>query len=105
MFYSIPGVLKASLNLTDVDYSDIPNLSHADSMHQHSRPSRSKQQHEAEASQHDANKVSRRTRISFECHPSVIMEDFAAELEQEFGERLLDFDLVSMLARCSVGRQ
>jgi hypothetical protein len=100
MFYSIPGVLKASLNLKDVDYSDITSLSHADSSQRPSRPFRSQEQAGAE---HDASKVSRRTRISFECHPSVLMEDFTDELEQEFGEQLLDFDIVSILERLSLG--
>eukprot|EP00984_Skeletonema_dohrnii_P003732 scaffold1290_cov112-Skeletonema_dohrnii-CCMP3373.AAC.10 len=90
MYYSIPGVLKASLTLKDVDYSDITSLCHDDS-HTSSPP---RSQEEAE---NDAGKVSRRTCVSFESHPSVLMEDLMNELDQEFGDQLNDLDdIVSM---------
>lgn len=91
MYYSIPGVLKASLNFENVDYSDITNQSDAES-------------HPAED---DASKVSRRTRISFESHPSVILEDMLNDLDEEFGDLLHDLDdIVSMLGkRCCLTRQ
>ncbi len=89
MFYSIPGVLKASLTLNDVDYSDVTNLSHSDS----------------QPSDDDSSKVSRRTRVSFESHPSVVMEEMLAEFDQEFGgERILDLqveDIISMFEKKS----
>ena len=93
MYYSIPGVLKASHNLEDVDYSDMTNLSHADSSY---RSGQSRSQEEAED---DASKVSRRTRVSFECDPSLLMEDIMGDLEHELGDdQLLDLDaVVSML--------
>eukprot|EP00985_Skeletonema_marinoi_P026880 scaffold21255_cov217-Skeletonema_marinoi.AAC.2 len=90
MYYSIPGVLKASLTLKDVDYSDITNLCYDDS-HTSSPP---RSQEEAE---NDAGKVSRRTCVSFESHPSVLMEDLMNELDQEFDDPLNDLDdIVSM---------
>ncbi len=83
MFYSIPGVLKASLTLNDVDYSDITNLSHDDS----------------EPAEHDSSKVSRRTRVSFESHPSVVMEDMLADFDQELGgERIFDLEVEDILS-------
>jgi len=94
MYYSIPGVLKASHNLEDVDYSDMTNLSHADSSN---RSGQSRSQEEAED---DASKVSRRTRVSFECHPSPsLLKDILGDLEHELGDdQLLDLDaVVSML--------
>ena len=74
MYYSIPGVLQASVRRKDEDYSDIVSLSHIDS-------------HSPSPSQ--ASKVSRRTCISFECHPDVLL----AELEQEIGDRDLSLEL------------
>jgi hypothetical protein len=106
MYYSIPAVHKASLLLTDVDYSDIiTNTSrHADTHPptSFSRPSQSDTEEEAaeQSEGEDANKVSRRTRVSFECHPRVHMEVIMGELEEEvFDEELLDLDFVSMLDR------
>jgi hypothetical protein len=58
MYYSIPGVLKAALNLKDVDYSDIKNLSHGHADSHPSRPSQSQGK-----VKDDANKVTRRTRV------------------------------------------
>jgi hypothetical protein len=90
MYYSIPGVLKAALNLKDVDYSDIKNLSHGHADSHPSRPSQSQGK-----VKDDANKVTRRTRVSFESHP-VVMDG----LEQEFHDMLVNIDIddfVSML--------
>lgn len=87
MYYSIPGVLRATLNLKDVDYADIKNLTHSDS---HPRPSRSHSK-----LKDDKNKVTRRTRVSFESHPIVL-----DELEQGFDDLLIIIDMddfVSML--------
>ena len=92
MYYSIPGVLKASLTLNDVDYTDIINLSHTDS-------------HPAED---DSSKILRRTRVSFESHPSVLMEDMLDQLDQEFGHDIPDVvDMFSMFEKrsCSEGGQ
>lgn len=76
MFYSIPGVLKASLTLNDVDYSDVAN-----------------------SAEDDSSKVLRRTRVSFESHPSVVMEDMLADFDQEFGdERILDLEVEDILS-------
>ena len=86
----------------DVDHSDIvTNTSrHADS--HPPRPSQSDTEEEAaeQSEGEDASKVSRRTRVSFECHPRVHMEDIMGELEDEFDEELVDLDnVVSMLDR------
>ena len=93
MYYSIPEVLRASLNLEDVDYSDITSRSrsHADS-DPSSSPSQQRQEQEA-AVEDDASKVSRRSRITFERHPSLLMEEMLGDLDQEFGgDELLDLD-------------
>jgi len=103
MYYSIPAVHKASLLFTDIDYSDIvTNNRHADS-----HPPRPPQLDDTgeepavqESVEEDANKVSRRTRVSFECHPRVHLEDIVGELDEEFDVQLLDSDnVVSMLGR------
>ena len=93
-------MLQASLNLEDVDYSDIASLSQAGSHPSSSRPTRRSQEEAEDDADADANarKVSRRTRVSFECHPNVLLEGVMDELEQEFGDLLLDLDdIVSML--------
>ena len=107
MYYSIPEVLRASLNLEDVDYSDITgrSRSHADS---DPSPSHPQQRQEQEAAvEDDASKVSRRSRISFERHPSVLMEDMLDYLDQEFGgDELLDLDdIISRLRRRSSSKR
>ena len=117
MYYSIPGVLKASFSLRDVDYSDITSLSrnNADSHGMSSTSRRSRkvertvtvQSSEETEEEEDAttSKVTRRTCVSFECHPSVLMEDFINELdgeesmlyeEQQFDDMLL---LLTSLSR------
>ena len=107
MYYSIPEVLRASLNLEDVDYSDITSRSrsHADS-DPSSGPSQQRQEHEAAVEEDDASKVSRRTRVSFERHPSALMEDMLDDLDQEFGDELLDLDdIISGLRRRSSSKR
>jgi hypothetical protein len=81
MYYSIPAVHKASLLFTDIDYSDIVTSNRQADFDSH-------------ASQ---VQVSRRTRVSFECHPSVLMEDIMNEFEEEFDEQSLHFDTISIL--------
>ena len=87
MYYSIPGVRKAEITLKDVDYSDITSLGRSSSARQ------SETQQEAadpsEGEEDAAIKVSRTSRVSFECHPCVLMEDFLTDLEQEFDEEEL----------------
>ena len=98
MYYSIPGVLKASLNLEDVDYSDITSRSRSrGDLHPSSSPSQSHPRQEREATDDDASKVSRRTRVSFECHPSVLMEDMMDDLDVEFGDEVPDLDEILSL--------
>jgi hypothetical protein len=104
MYYSVPGVHKASVLFKDVDYSDIASLSRADDGAHSSRQGQGQYQPSQEGEA--ASKVSRRTRLSFECHPSVLMEEIMGDMfeEQEFDE--LDLDgLLSMLARARLSRQ
>ena len=80
MFYSIPGVHKAEVLGKDVDYSDVTALALADNDGQPS----SDRQEDVEV------KVSRRTRISFECHPSVLLEDLMLDnATQDVGQDVL----------------
>lgn len=78
MFNSIPGVLKAERLLRDVDYSDIAALADTDvqAPNDHQRENR--------------GKVSRKTRISYECHPSSVMLeemfDDLVDIGQEDGD-------------------
>ena len=106
MFHSIPGVHKAELLHKDVDYTDIAALAQADA-----QQPRSPQAQEDDTSAEDEAKVSRRTRISFECHPNMILDDmFDDDSEQELGQDVLgmgsaDYDyfdvLLSMMLKTS----
>jgi hypothetical protein len=102
MFYSIPGVHKASLRFQDVDFSNITNLGHAaaDAVGDDSRASRMPNNSEGEEGDDAAarSKVSRRTRVSFEIHPAVLMmenEEIMGEWEQEETQDIHD-DIISM---------
>jgi hypothetical protein len=87
MYYSIPGVRKAEILLKDVDYSDITSLGRSSSGGSRRSSRQFETQQEASA---DPIKVSRTSRVSFECHPCVLMEDLLmTELEQEFDEEEL----------------
>ena len=89
MYYSIPGVLNAALNHKEVDYSDIMAPRNRDS---HG----SKHPQTQEKGDDDASKVTRRTRVAVESHPSLIFDDLLADFEKEFGEHNIDLeDLVS----------
>ena len=107
MYHSIPGVHKAELLHKDVDYSDIAALADTDAQ-QHSRA----HQEEETTIETDADeaKVSRRTRITFECHPSVLLADLLDDflLLDDSGHDVLgmgsddDFDaIVSMFTTSS----
>jgi hypothetical protein len=97
MYYSIPGVRKAEILLKDVDYSDITSLGRSSSggSRRSSRQFETQQEASADPSElgdgeDSAIKVSRTSRVSFECHPCVLMEDLLmTELEQEFDEEEL----------------
>jgi hypothetical protein len=68
------------------------------------RPSQSQ-----EGALDDASKVTRRTRVSFERHQSVLMEDLMDELEQEFGDLSIDSiddnDIIESMLGRSFSRQ
>ena len=111
MYYSIPEVLDASINLKDVDYSDIISRSrmNADS-NLSSDPPQSQPRHNREEAGDDAvaaGKVSRKTRVSFECHPSKLVEAMMDDLDLEFGDESLRLDEIMSLfdSRCSLSRQ
>lgn len=106
MYYSIPGVRKAEITLKDVDYSDITSLGRSSSSSSSSaRQSETQQEAAADADPSEgeedaAIKVSRTSRVSFECHPCVLMEDFITDLEQEFDEEelgRLDDNIVTVI--------
>ncbi len=82
MFHSIPGVLKAERLLNDVDYSDIAALADGDV-----QAAPSDQQRE------NRGKVSRKTRISYEVHTDLLLEemfDDLVEVGQEDGDDHFD---------------
>ena len=112
MYYSIPEVLDASINLKDVDYSDIIIRSrrNADSNLSSDPPQSQPRLNREEAGDDDdvaAGKVSRKTRVSFECHPSKLVEAMMDDLDLEFGDESVRLDdIISLFdSRCSLSRQ
>ena len=111
MYYSIPEVLDASINLKDVDYSDIisRNQRNANS-NLSSDPPQFQSRHNREEAGNDAvaaGKVSRKSRVSFESHPSLLVEAMMDDLDLEFGDKSLRLDEIISLfdSRCSLSRQ
>ena len=99
MYYSIPGIRKAEITLKDVDYSDITSLGRSSSSARQSETQQEAADPSSEGEEDAAIKVSRTSRVSFECHPCVLMEDFITDLEQEFDEEELDRldDIVTLI--------
>ena len=76
MYYSIPGVRKAKVLMEDIDMTNLIGA-----------PARAPQV---------SQKVSRKSRISFECHPDLLFENFLNNmggLDFEDEDDLLDMDL------------
>lgn len=100
MYYSIPGVRKAEITLKDVDYSDITSLGRSSSSSARQSETQQEAADPSEGEEDAAIKVSRTSRVSFECHPCVLMEDFITDLEQEFDEEelgRLDDNIVTVI--------
>ncbi|KAL3776282.1 hypothetical protein HJC23_003152 [Cyclotella cryptica] len=95
MYYSIPSLRSATLRGEDVNESAVLNL----------MPRRGSKRSETESQRDVASKrtVSRRTRISAECHPDLLMEDIfpTGDFTSSFDKLKLDdddaFDLYSFL--------
>mmetsp|Transcript_27721 Transcript_27721/g.59207 ORF Transcript_27721/g.59207 Transcript_27721/m.59207 type:complete len:169 (+) Transcript_27721:211-717(+) len=84
LYYSIPGVRAARVTLKDVDYSDMNALCHCVSS-----VSLMSQQPKRQAPA--TTQVARRSCVSFECHPSLLLEDILDDFsDDEFS--LLDGD-------------
>ena len=100
MYYSIPGVIKAALSVTEVDYSNINNITRLSRADPQPQPSRSSllQLHEQAEDDADANKVTKKTRVSFEGHASVVLDGVMEELDREFDELSVDVDIVDLMA-------
>ena len=72
LYYSIPGVNKAALSLKKVDHS--------------------------KASQSQSTKVTRKERLTFECHPSLAMDELLVGMgEADLGE--IDGFLTKLLSK------
>ena len=80
MYYSIPGVRRAAVSLEDLDRSDVNALirrggGQALSPCRITTSSLSSNVGESSSFQATTTKISRQSRISFECHGIVLMED------------------------------
>ena len=95
LYYSIPGVRRAELHSQEVDMSKL--LVDDRSGRGSSCPTARHEESEASTS---STKVKRCTRLSFECHTDVLLEDFfLGELEETYDEKemeRLDLELLKM---------
>eukprot|EP00985_Skeletonema_marinoi_P002114 scaffold859_cov151-Skeletonema_marinoi.AAC.1 len=86
LYYSIPAVRRATFNLEEPDMS----------------------QSSLGQSTTQSTTVKRCTRVSFECHSDLIMEDLFGEIDEEFDQldlELLDLDLFKLLDLASARQQ
>ena len=72
LYYSIPGVNKAALSLKKIDHS--------------------------KASQSQSTKVTRKERLTFECHPSLAMDELLVGLEEADLDEIAGF-LTKLLSK------
>jgi hypothetical protein len=82
LYYSIPAVRRATFNLEEPDMS--------------------------QSSLGQSTTVKRCTRVSFECHSDLIMEDLFGEIDEEFDQldlERLDLDLFKLLDLASARQQ
>ncbi len=96
LYYSIPGVRRAELHSQEVDMSKLLDDDRS-GRRSSCRPARPE---ESEAATSSSTKVKRCTRLSFECHTDVLLEDFfLGELEETYDEKemeRLDLELLKM---------
>ena len=85
LYYSIPGARFARAALKDVDHSDINSLCQSVSNVSLGLDS-------TKGKEPMSTTFSRRTRVSFECHSSIIMEDLLDEFSDDEFSFLDDFD-------------
>ena len=81
MYYSIPGARKATVRMQDIDMANLG-----------ATPGHAVQDEAPQISQ----KVLRSTRVSFECHPDLLLVDLMNELEGLDLENLGEEDLSDM---------
>ena len=82
LYYSIPSVRRAQLRLQDVDMS---RLEQEDDLSMIQRQKRSSSSSRIESTPSNTT-VKRQTRLSFECHTDLLMEDLLGEFEEQFSE-------------------
>lgn len=80
LYYSIPSVRRAQLRLQDVDMS---RLEQEDDLSIQRQRRSSSSRIESTPSN---TTVKRQTRVSFECHTDLLMEDLLGEFEEQFSE-------------------
>ena len=98
LYYSIPGVRRASLLGRDVDTSDLVTSGMARNCI--SCPARLEQD-KAQQTQ----TVTRRSCISFECHPDLLLEDMLDDTDDDFAVEDGDEDLLDFFMDISANRQ
>ena len=84
LYYSIPSVRRAqTLRLQDVDMSRLEQEDDLSMIQRQRRSSCSSSRIELTPSK---TTVKRQTRVSFECHTDLLMEDLLGEFEEQFSE-------------------
>ena len=81
LYYSIPSVRRAQLRLQDVDMSRLEQEDDLSMIQRQRRSSCSRIE-----STPSNTTVKRQTRVSFECHTDLLMEDLLGEFEEQFSE-------------------
>ena len=78
LYYSIPGVRRASLRLEDIDTSKLL---------EDDQPQPRRSSCPARVESRPSTTVKRCTRVSFECHTDVLLEDMLGKLEEKFSQQ------------------
>lgn len=93
MYYSVPGLRRAALLLEDVDYADTAALCRGDRTCQAARRNSAPAGCSAPKAPLKTS-IERRTSISTEVHPSLLLDDLLEQLDMEefAGHELMDVD-------------
>ena len=96
MYYSIPGVRSAEVLMKDDTNVDTSNLG-ASGLKAKIRNCDWDQQYQEEESSQSTHKVARKTCISFECHPDLLLDDDSL-FDDDLDDDDMAFDILAILA-------
>ncbi|KAL3804652.1 hypothetical protein HJC23_008467 [Cyclotella cryptica] len=88
MYYSIPAIRKATLHCTHLDLSTVSNLT-------------SDQVPRTSSDRSSESEVTRKSRISFECHTDLLLEDLMDNFNSDYCEPMGQNDLFKHVFSCN----